>query len=154
MPGTRAAFCNVEAMMRVELTHCCLRNSRSANWSYIAVRVWPGREADAPLRTPRSQQSPFCRNESRPDNLRKTNWYPRKDSNLQPLVCRTSAPSVELLGHELVVGVGIEPTFRVLQTRANPSQLSDRFGAPGRIRTRSFDVRSVALFQLSYRSND
>ena len=30
-----------------------------------------------------------------------------------------------LLPPELVVGVGIEPTFRVLQTRANPSQLSD-----------------------------
>ena len=26
----------------------------------------------------------------------------------------------------LVVGVGIEPTFRVFQSRANPSQLSDR----------------------------
>ncbi len=26
----------------------------------------------------------------------------------------------------MVVGVGIEPTFRVFQTRANPSQLSDR----------------------------
>ena len=25
-----------------------------------------------------------------------------------------------------LVGVGIEPTFRVFQTRANPSQLSDR----------------------------
>ena len=25
-------------------------------------------------------------------------WCPRKDLNLQPLVCRTSAPSVELLG--------------------------------------------------------
>ena len=56
-------------------------------------------------------------------------------------------------GMNLVVGVGIEPTFRVFQTRANPSQLSDR-GTPGRIRTRSFDVRSVALFQLSYRSID
>ncbi len=30
-------------------------------------RVWTGREADAPLRTPLSRQSPFCRNESRPD---------------------------------------------------------------------------------------
>ena len=30
-------------------------------------------------------------------------------------------------GRVLVVGVGIEPTFRVFQTRANPSQLSDRF---------------------------
>ena len=29
-------------------------------------------------------------------------------------------------GERLVVGVGIEPTFRVFQTRANPSQLSDR----------------------------
>jgi hypothetical protein len=28
----------------------------------------------------------------------------------------------------VVVGVGIEPTFRVFQTRANPSQLSDREG--------------------------
>ena len=81
-------------------------------------------------------------------------WCPRKDLNLQPLVCRTSAPSVELLGRSIsfelrvssfelrtrapekletrnpklnvVVGVGIEPTFRVFQTRANPSQLSDR----------------------------
>ena len=26
-------------------------------------------------------------------------WCPRKDLNLQPLVCRTSAPSIELLGH-------------------------------------------------------
>ena len=26
----------------------------------------------------------------------------------------------------MVVGVGIEPTFRAFQTRANPSQLSDR----------------------------
>src|SRR6266851_3853174 len=53
-------------------------------------------------------------------------WCPRKDLNLQPLVCRTSAPSIELLGQEMVVGVGIEPTFRAFQTRANPSQLSDR----------------------------
>src|SRR4030095_12059665 len=28
------------------------------------------------------------------------------------------------------------------------------FGTPGRIRTRSLDVRSVALIQLSYRSRD
>src|SRR6266576_2949561 len=27
-------------------------------------------------------------------------WCPRKDLNLQPLVCRTSAPSVELLGQD------------------------------------------------------
>ena len=58
--------------------------------------------------------------------LRVRAWCPRKDLNLQPLVCRTSALSVELLGREMVVGVGIEPTFRAFQTRANPSQLSDR----------------------------
>ena len=28
-------------------------------------------------------------------------WYPRKDLNLQPLVCRTSAPSVVLLGQKM-----------------------------------------------------
>lgn len=56
-------------------------------------------------------------------------------------------------GKSLVVGVGIEPTFRAFQARANPSQLSD-LGAPGRTRTRSIDVRSVALFQLSYRSEN
>lgn len=53
-------------------------------------------------------------------------WCPRKDSNLQPLACRTSARSIELLGQKMVVGVGIEPTFRAFQTRANPSQLSDQ----------------------------
>src|SRR5437588_5004466 len=58
--------------------------------------------------------------------IRNSSWCPRKDSNLQPLVCRTSALSIELLGQEMVVGVGIEPTFRAFQTRANPSQLSDR----------------------------
>ena len=110
-------------------------------------------------------------------------WCPRKDLNLQPLVCRTSAPSIELLRQELAVGVGFEPTYRALQTRANPPQLSDleffatderglhglencflicedpcssvakKNGTPGRIRTHNYDVRSVALFQLSYRSN-
>ena len=59
-------------------------------------------------------------------------WCPRKDLNLQPLVCRTSAPSIELLGLEMAVGVGFEPTSRVFQTRANPPQLSDH-GTPGRI---------------------
>src|SRR5688572_14981168 len=32
--------------------------------------------------------------------LHPCSWCPRKDSNLQPLVCRTSAPSIELLGRE------------------------------------------------------
>src|SRR6266705_645130 len=32
------------------------------------------------------------------------------------------------------------------------TSLPRRFGTPGRTRTRNLDVRSVALFQLSYRS--
>ena len=33
--------------MRFELTHCCLRDSCSASWSYIAfLDLWSGREAD------------------------------------------------------------------------------------------------------------
>ena len=38
---------------------------------------------------------------------------------------------------KIVVGVGIEPTFRAFQTRANPSQLSD----PGHCRLPMFDCR-------------
>lgn len=68
MPGTRATC--LEATVRFELTHCCLRNSRSGRWSYIASEQWSGREADAPLPSPRSRQSPFCRDEPRPDNSR------------------------------------------------------------------------------------
>lgn len=131
--------------MRFELTRCCLRNSRSAGWSYIAVQnrgrgVRPTRLFELhdlrPVTVlPETSHAPI-------------NWYPRKDSNLQPLVCRTSAPSIELLGQELVVGVGIEPTSRVLQTRANPSQLSDlmRFGARGETRTL---VTGFAIRRLS-----
>ena len=48
----------LEAMVRFELTQCCLQDSRSASWSYIALNeLWSGREADAPLRTPRSKDS-------------------------------------------------------------------------------------------------
>ena len=48
----------LEAMVRFELTRFCLQDSRSTNWSYIALLDWgTGREADAPLRTPRSRDS-------------------------------------------------------------------------------------------------
>ncbi len=40
---------------------------------------------------------------------------------LSPFPAYCSCP----LPTDLVVGVGIEPTFRAFQTRANPSQLSD-----------------------------
>ena len=45
----------LEAMVRFELTHFCLQDSCSTGWSYIAANSWTGREADAPLPTPRSQ---------------------------------------------------------------------------------------------------
>jgi hypothetical protein len=46
----------LEAMVRFELTRCCLRDSRSTSWSYIALLdSWSGREAEVPLRTPRSR---------------------------------------------------------------------------------------------------
>jgi hypothetical protein len=35
-------------------------------------------------------------------------WCPRKESNLQPLVCRTSAPSVELLGRSGTHASGVQ----------------------------------------------
>ena len=51
----------LEAMVRFELTRCCLRVSRSTSWSYIALLdSWSGREAEVPLRNstlPRSHRS-------------------------------------------------------------------------------------------------
>ena len=55
---------------------------------------------------------------------------PKEGLKPQPLVCsvfnKPSALSIEPTRADLVVGVGIEPTFRVFQTRSNPSQLSDQ----------------------------
>ena len=46
-----------------------------------------------------------------------------------------------------------ELSKRVWKTHMLPAtSLPRRFGTPGRTRTRNLDVRSVALFQLSYRS--
>ena len=46
----------LEAMVRFELTQFCLQDSRSTSWSYIASLIGgSGREANAPLQTPRSQ---------------------------------------------------------------------------------------------------
>ena len=44
-----------------------------------------------------------------------------------------------------MVGVGIEPTFRVFQTRANPSQLSDRLERAVRLELTIPDLQSGAL---------
>jgi hypothetical protein len=84
-----------EAMVRFELTTCCLRNSRSPIWSYIAKcgrGVRPTRLCK--LHAPGSHRSAGMSHAP-------ISWCPRKDSNLHPLVCRTSAPSVELLGREI-----------------------------------------------------
>ena len=48
-------------------------------------------------------------------------------------------------GEKLVVGVGIEPTFRAFQTRANPSQLSDRLERAVRLELTILDLQSSAL---------
>ena len=46
-----------------------------------------------------------------------------------------------------------ELSKRVWKTRMFPAtSLPQKLGTPGRTRTRNLDVRSVALFQLSYRS--
>ena len=46
-----------------------------------------------------------------------------------------------------------ELSKRVWKTRMFPAtSLPQEIGTPGRIRTRNLDVRSVALFQLRYRS--
>ena len=50
----------MEAMVRFELTPCCVRNSRSPSWSYIAD-CWPGREVTRLLELHGPRQSPFCR---------------------------------------------------------------------------------------------
>ena len=47
-----------------------------------------------------------------------------------------------------MVGVGIEPTFRAFQTRANPSQLSDRSGARGESRTHEYWICNPAPYPL------
>ena len=52
----------------------------------------------------------------------------------------------------MVVGVGIEPTFRAFQTRANPSQLSDRIGARGETRTHDTGFAIQRLGHLATRA--
>src|SRR5215216_5755493 len=103
--------------------------------------MWPGREANAPLRTPRSRQSPFCRDESRPHNF-------GAQGRTQTFNLWFVGPALHQLsysGEKLVVGVGIEPTFRVFQTRANPSQLSDRLERAVRLELTILDLQSSAL---------
>ena len=126
MPGTRA---DLEAVVRLELTTCCLRNSRSSSWSYTAVAKWTGREADAPLLTPRSRQSPFCRMSHAPITCETKVGAQGRTQTFNLWFVGPALHQLSYSGMNLVVGVGIEPTFRVFQTRANPSQLSDLWGS-------------------------
>ncbi len=103
-------------------THAVLFTKQPLSQLELYRQMWPGREADAPLRTPRSRQSPFCRDESRPHKS-------GAQGRTQTFNLWFVGPALHQLsysGEKLVVGVGIEPTFRAFQTRANPSQLSDR----------------------------
>ena len=54
-------------------------------------------------------------------------------------------PATCLLPPWFLVGVGIEPTFRAFQTRANPSQLSD----PGHCQSPIFDCRFEGLLAFN-----
>src|SRR5262245_36541355 len=51
---------------------------------------------------------------------------PRRRISTSPRRFLFLHPSSFILHPFFMVGVGIEPTFRVFQTRANPSQLSDQ----------------------------
>lgn len=66
--------------MRVELTRFCLQDRCSTSWSYIAIELWPGREADAPLQTPRSQAVTVLQGMSHAP----IKWWSELDSN-QPV---------------------------------------------------------------------
>lgn len=83
----------VEATEGVEPSTCCLRDSRSAGWSYVAAgnfrvedstrkirerrfviedsasKIWPGREASRASILHKPAQSPFWRAETRPENF-------------------------------------------------------------------------------------
>jgi hypothetical protein len=48
--------------------------------------------------------------------------------------------------------VSLRTTLNAIRRGPQTNSLLYRAGTPGRIRTRNLDVRSVALFQLSYRS--
>ena len=91
--------------------------------------VWPGREAVAPL----NSTLPCSHRSARMSHAPIT-WCPRKDLNLQPLVCRTSAPSIELLGRGWRSELDSNQPLGFFRPRANPPQLSDRKFLPQKIR--------------------
>ena len=53
----------------------------------------------------------------------------------------------------MVVGVGIEPTFRAFQTRANPSQLSDRLERAVRLELTNTGFAIPRLGRLATRAS-
>ena len=79
-------------------------------------------------------------------------WCPRKDSNLQPLVCRTSAPSVELLGQFSSFEFRRPmPTNLELWTLEHPKRRTLVLEPLTGLEPALINVRSVAPFHLGYR---
>ena len=89
----------LEAMVRLELTRFCLQDSRSANWSYIALFNWgTGRKANAPLRTPRSRDSLRSARMSHAPITANRIWRSELESNqpfgfFRPALIRLSYPT-------------------------------------------------------------
>src|SRR2546428_8741338 len=71
---------------------------RSAGMSHAPIKNFGSRIANCEFKV-RCDLRNLIRNSQ--SEIRDSCWCPRKDSNLQPLVCRTSALSVELLGRIL-----------------------------------------------------
>ena len=93
MPGTRASFggdgeIRTHTLLFTRQLLCQLELHRHAS-------SWSGREADAPLQLHGPRQSPFCRDESRPDK-----WWSELDSNqpfglFRPALIHLSYPTVK-----------------------------------------------------------
>ena len=86
-----------------------------------AAVVWPGREADAPLRTPRSRQSPFCRDESRPDNLIGARGEIRT---------HVTGFAIQRLIHLATRAIGTEGEIRTLESSLEDSHVSSYTTVP------------------------
>src|SRR5881296_796668 len=85
--------------------------------------------------------------------LHPCSWCPRKDSNLQPLVCRTSAPSIELLGRKASKVAG--PMSKVFGRRwtLDNSTLDARWWSELES-NQPFGLFRPALIRLSYPTQD
>ena len=103
-----------------------------------AAVVWPGREADAPLRTPRSRQSPFCRDESRPDNLIGARGEIRT---------HVTGFAIQRLIHLATRAIGTEGEIRTLESSLEDSHVSSYITSAdaGRAARAGSGVRTLEL---------